>query len=105
MKKLILIISILNFTFAFSQEFSFVKLPFEITSELYYGKILPNSTYIKDTLHCYYATTNSGIYYSKSYDGGKNWSASEYFGLWKQFDVLHTNNNRIVICYISLESL
>lgn len=105
MKKLILIISLLNFTFAFSQEFSFVKLPFELTNQLYYGKILSNSTYNKDSLHCYYAFTNSGIYYSKSFDGGKNWSAPEYYGFWNQFDVLHTNDNDRIICYISLGSL
>ncbi len=69
-----------------SLEFSFVKLPFKLINQLYYDKILPSSTYDKNTLHCYYAFTNSGIYYSKSYDAGKNWSSSENLGYWIQFD-------------------
>lgn len=105
MKNLIIIISLLNFSFAFSQEFSFVKLPFNFTKQLYYGKILPSSTYDKNILHCYYAFTNSGIYYSKSYDGGKNWSVSEFFGFWNQFDVLHFNDGRNIRCYFGFGAL
>ncbi|BDQ01609.1 T9SS type A sorting domain-containing protein [Ignavibacterium sp.] len=107
MKKLFIIISLLNFTIAFSQEFSFVKIPFELNYSLTEGKILPQSNATKDTLHCYYSFFRYGNqgYHSISYDKGKNWSSPEYLGIWNQFDVLHTDDNRRVICYILLGSL
>ncbi len=105
MKNFILFFLLQAITISFAQELSFVKLPFEFKNKLLSGKIISQSNFNKDTLHCYYAFTNSGIYYSKSYDGGKNWSAPGYYGFWNQFDVLHTNDNKRIICFISLGSL
>jgi hypothetical protein len=100
MKKLILTFSVIAFTSVFSQEFSFVKLPFNLNDQIYYAKILPQSDYNSDTLNCYYAYANSGIYYSRSYDKGKNWSLPAYFGFWNKFDILNTNYKSF-LCYLS----
>lgn len=104
MKKLILTFSVIAFTSVFSQEFSFVKLPFNLNDQIYYAKILPQSDYNSDTLSCYYAYANSGIYNSRSYDKGKNWSLPDYFGFWNKFDILNTNYKSF-LCYLSLSAL
>lgn len=104
MIRLILTITVIAFTSVLSQEFSFIKLPFHFNNQLYYGKILPNSTNYSDTLHCYYSYVNSGIYHSESFDKGKSWSSPDNIGFWNEFDILKIDN-KSVLCLISLGTL
>lgn len=104
MIRLILIITVIAFTSVLSQEFSFIKLPFNFNNQLYYGKILSNSTINSDTLHCYYSYVHSVIYHSESFDKGKSWSSPNYFGFLYEFDIIKIDN-KSVLCFISLGKL
>lgn len=104
MNRLILTFIVIASTSFYSQEFSFIKLPFNFNNQLYYGKILSNSTINSDTLHCYYSYANLRVYHSESFDKGKNWSSPENIGFWKEFDILNIDN-KSVLCFISLGTL
>lgn len=105
MKKLIFIFVIFISSLTLSQEFSFTRLPLEFTQELVNGKIVTRPYSDFDTLEIYYAFTHSGIYTSRSFDRGKNWSSPVYVGFWNQFDILQTADNKKVLSELSLGKL
>lgn len=105
MKKLILIFTLITFTSIFSQELSFVKLPFEHNEKIFNAKILPQSNENNDTLICYYSYNSSMIYHSKSFNKGKNWHTPSFWGNGNVFDIMLTDRNQIVLTYLSVNSL
>ncbi len=105
MKKSILIFTLITLTSIFSQELSFVKLPFEHNDKIFNAKIMPQSNENKDTLICYYSYVNLTIYHTKSFNKGKNWLTPNFGGYGNAFDILLTNENQIVLTYFSVNSL
>ncbi len=105
MKKLILIFVLYTFSSVFSQESSFVKLPFEHNDKILNAKILPQSNENNDTLICYYSYSNATIYHSKSFNKGKNWLTPSFGVYGNAFDILPTSENQMVLTYLRTNSL
>jgi len=105
MKKSILIFTLITLTSIFSQELSFVKLPFEHNDKIFNAKIMPQSNENKDTLICYYSYINSTIYHTKSFNKGKNWLTPNFGGYGNAFDIFLTNENQMVLIYLRANSL